>query len=108
MASFRQAALFAMAGTASPFPDGNRWWEAVMRGVIRAAALAGALMFLGSQAQAFECPMHFQAADAAIAKAMAAMKAMPEGSGHGLVHTLIDDAKMWLERPPERCYDTPP
>ena len=26
-------------------------------------------MFLGSQAQAFECPMHFQAADAAIAKA---------------------------------------
>ena len=68
-----------------------------MRGMVRVVALAGALMFLGSQAQAFECPMHFQAAEAAIAKAMAAMKAMPEGSGHGLVHTLIDDAKMWLE-----------
>ena len=83
-----------------------------MGGVIRAAALAGALMFLGSQAQAFECPMHFQEADAAIAKATEAMKAMPEGSDHGLVHTLIDDAKSWLtsakhnhENPAAGAYD---
>ncbi len=101
-----------MTGTVKRFPDGNQQWEAVMRGLVRVAALAGALMFLGSQAQAFECPKHFQEADAAIAKATEAMKAMPEGSDHGLVHTLIDNAKMWLtsgkhnhEKPAAGAYD---
>ena len=101
-----------MTGTVKRFPDGNQQWEAVMRGLIRVAALAGALMFLGSQAQAFECPKHFQEAEAAIAKATEAMKAMPEGSDHGLVHTLIDDAKSWLtsakhnhENPAAGAYD---
>ncbi|MFQ5883369.1 MAG: hypothetical protein ACE5I9_13030 [Candidatus Methylomirabilales bacterium] len=45
---------------------------------------------------AFECPKHFKEAQAAIDEAAAAMKKLPKEK-HGLVHTLIDDAKMLLQ-----------
>ena len=45
---------------------------------------------------AFECPKHFKEAKAAIDDAKAAMKKLPKEK-HGLVHTLIDDAKMLLK-----------
>jgi hypothetical protein len=80
--------------------------------LVRVGALSGALLFAGSQAYAFECPVHFQQADAAIATAMEAMKAMPDGANKGLVHTLIDDAKAFLasgkhnhEKPAAGGYD---
>ena len=44
-----------------------------MRGLARAMALTGAILIFGSQAQAFECPVHLQQADGAIAKAKAAI-----------------------------------
>ncbi len=53
-------------------------------------------MTFGSGAWAFTCPVDFQAGDAAIAQATAAMKAMSDKQKMGLVHTLIDDAKMLL------------
>ena len=67
-----------------------------MRRTIIGAALAGALLSFGSGAWAFNCPVDFKAADEAIASATAAMKAMSDKEKMGLVHTLIDDAKMLL------------
>ncbi len=67
-----------------------------MRRTIFGAALAGALMSFGSGAWAFTCPVDFKAADEAIASATAAMKAMSDKEKMGLIHTLIDDAKMLL------------
>ena len=62
------------------------------------SALAGIAMLAGasSAANAFGCPVSFAEAEAAIAKAKAAMEAMPDGTNKGLVHTLIDDAKSLL------------
>ena len=68
-----------------------------MRQTILGAALAGALVTFGSGAWAFNCPVDFKAGDEAIASATAAMKAMSDKQQMGLVHTLIDDAKMLLE-----------
>lgn len=51
---------------------------------------------LSSLAYAFNCPGDFTEAEAAIAKAKSAMDAIPGGEKKGLVHTLIDDAKMLL------------
>ena len=68
-----------------------------MRQTILGAALAGALVTFGSGAWAFNCPVDFQAADEAIASATAAMKAVSDKQKMGLVHTLIDDAKMLLK-----------
>ncbi len=67
-----------------------------MRRTIIGAALAGALVTFGSGAWAFNCPVDFQAADEAIASATAAMKAMSDKEKMGLVHTVLDDAKMLL------------
>ncbi len=67
-----------------------------MRRTIFGAALAGALLSFGSGAWAFNCPVDFKAADEAIASATAAMKALSDKEKMGLVHTLIDDAKMLL------------
>jgi len=51
---------------------------------------------LSSVAYAFNCPGDFAEAEAAIAKAKSAMDVIPDGEKKGLVHTLIDDAKMLL------------
>ena len=78
------------------------------------SALAGIAMLAGasSAANAFGCPVSFGEAEAAIAKAKAAMEAMPDGANKGLVHTLIDDAKALLasgkhnhEKPAAGGYD---
>ncbi|MEE8509608.1 MAG: hypothetical protein V3S57_01000 [candidate division NC10 bacterium] len=45
---------------------------------------------------AFGCPKSFEKAQDAIDQAAAAMKKLPKEK-HGLVHTLIDDAKMLLK-----------
>ncbi len=62
------------------------------------SALAGIAMLAGasSAANAFNCPASIGEADAAIAKAKAAVEAMPDGETKVLVHTLIDDAKSLL------------
>lgn len=68
-----------------------------MRRMLLGTAAAAAIALGASGAQAFECPVHFGKADAAIAAATEAMQAMPDGTNKGLVHTLVDDAKMLLE-----------
>ncbi len=45
--------------------------------------------------QAFECPKHFKAAQAAIDKATAAVKKL-SGQPKAEVHMVLDDAKMFL------------
>ncbi len=67
-----------------------------MRQTILGAALAGALVTFGSGAWAFNCPVDFKVADEAIASATVAMKALSDKQKMGLVHTVIDDAKMLL------------
>ena len=67
-----------------------------MRKTIATAFIAGAMLAFSSPAWAFQCPTDFEAADAAIAGAMTAMKAMSDKNQMGLTHTLIDDAKMML------------
>ena len=79
------------------------------------AATAGALMLqLPTGAQAFDCPNRFDAAQAAIDKVIADMKAMEgklTGEQHALVHALLDDAKMLLagakhnHEKPQGAYD---
>ncbi len=79
------------------------------------AATAGALMLqLPTGAQAFDCPNRFDAAQAAIDKVIADMKAMEgklTGEQHALVHALLDDAKMLLagakhnHEKPQGLYD---
>ena len=68
-----------------------------MRQTILGAARAGALATFGSGAWAFNCPVDFKVADEAIASATAAMKALSDKQKMGLVHTVLDDAKMLLE-----------
>ncbi len=80
------------------------------------AASAAVLMFqMPSGAQAFECPKHFAAAQAAIDKVTGDMKGdmsmkMPKEQ-MALVHALLDDAKMWLDKgkhnhaKPQGAYD---
>lgn len=64
-----------------------------MRRLLTLAVLLGAIG-LAPAAHAFSCPNDFAAADKAIADAEAAMNSM--SGDKGLVHTLIDDAKMLL------------
>ena len=61
---------------------------------------------------AFSCPGHFKASQATIDSATTAMKAMSDKGKAGLVHTLLDDAKMLLksakhhhEKPAAGAYD---
>ena len=63
-------------------------------------SLAVALLFMAKSAQAFECPKHFTAAQAAIDKVLGDMKGgmskmMPKAD-MAQVHMLLDDAKMIL------------
>ncbi len=67
-----------------------------MRKAIATIFIVGAMLAVNSTAWAFQCPTDFKAADAAIASATTAMKAMSDKNQMGLTHTLIDDAKMML------------
>jgi hypothetical protein len=65
-----------------------------------------------STSWAFSCPNHFTQAQAAIDSATMAMEAMTDKTRAGLVHTLLDDAKMLLhsakhnhEKPAAGGYD---
>ncbi len=64
-----------------------------------AALAAAAMLQMPLSAKAFECPSHFDEAQALIDKVLADMKSM-EGQmskeEHALVHALLDDAKMRL------------
>ncbi len=67
---------------------------------IGVTSLAVALQFMPGDAQAFECPNHFAAAQAAIDKVVGDMKGdmskrMPKAD-MAQVHMLLDDAKMLL------------
>ncbi len=77
-------------------------------------SVAVALQFMPRSAQAFECPKHFLAAQAAIDKAWAEMEGMKgkiSKEEHALVHALLDDAKMRLDgakhnhQEPQGAYD---
>ena len=77
--------------------------------------LSGILLSLLSfNSFAFECPSHIQAAQAKIDKVLADMKGMDNKVAKqdmALVHTLIDDAKMYLSsakhnhKKPQGAYD---
>ena len=80
-----------------------------------AAAVAVLILQMPSSAQAFECPKHFEDAQAAIDKVVADMggqmsKMMPKEQ-MALVHTLLDEAKMSLagaqhnHEKPQGAYD---
>ena len=83
-----------------------------MRKVLAGLVGLGFLVSVSSGAYAFNCPVDFSEAEAAIAKAKTSMDAMPNGEKKGLVHTLIDDANMLLhsgkhnhEKPAAGAYD---
>ena len=66
---------------------------------IGAMSLAVALHFMPQGAQAFECPKHFTAAQAAIDKVVGDMKggmSKMAKADMAQVHMLVDDAKMLL------------
>jgi hypothetical protein len=80
-----------------------------------AASAAVMILQMPSGAQAFECPKHFAAAQAAIDKVTGDMKGdmskkMPKAD-MALVHALLDDAKMLLagakhnHEKPQGAYD---
>ena len=79
-----------------------------------AVSVAVFALQMTSSASAFQCPVRFAAAEAAIDKATANMKGamdqMPKEQ-MGLVHALIDDAKMHLNggmhnhEKPQGAYD---
>ena len=80
-----------------------------------AASAAAMILQMPSGAQAFECPKHFAAAQAAIDKVTGDMKGdmskkMPKDQ-MALVHALLDDAKMFLagakhnHEKPQGAYD---
>jgi hypothetical protein len=67
-----------------------------MRKAIATTVFVGTILAFNTTAWGFQCPTDFETADAAIASAMTAMKGMSDKDQMGLVHTLIDDAKMML------------
>jgi hypothetical protein len=68
-----------------------------MKKTLIAAGVLALGLGTAETAFALDCPNSFKSAEAAIAKAQAAMKMVKDKSAHGLVHTLIDDAKSVLE-----------
>jgi hypothetical protein len=83
-----------------------------MRKALATTIMIGTILTYGSTASAFQCPTDFDAAGAAIESATTAMKAMSDKEQMGLVHTLIDDAKMMLasaqhnhEKPAAGAFD---
>ncbi len=72
--------------------------------LIRLTAAAALVVILsGPAAFALPCPGHTDPAQNAIDKAVAAMKGMSDKGKMGLVHTLIDDAKMLLWSAKHNC-----
>ena len=84
-----------------------------MRQHVMGAVLAAAMLTVPtSGAWAFGCPSQFQAAQAAIDAATKALGNVKDKTAYGLVHTLVDDAKMLLlsakhnhEKPAAGKYD---
>ncbi len=80
----------------------------------RATIVASVVYLVPLGAQAFECPKHFDDAQAVIDKVQADMKGMKGKvlkEEHALVHALLDDAKMRLagakhnHEKPQGAYD---
>lgn len=80
----------------------------------RATIVASVVYLVPLGAQAFECPKHFDDAQAVIDKVQADMKGMKgqmSKEEHALVHALLDDAKMRLagakhnHEKPQGAYD---
>ena len=66
---------------------------------LAAGAFAAAFALLPLSAGAFECPKHFSATEAEIARVSEALEAAGDrvpGADRALVHALLDDAKMLL------------
>ena len=83
-----------------------------MKKMVFTGALLTAALGFASTSWAFSCPKHFKDAQAAIDSATTTMMAMSDKGKLGLVHTLIDDAKMNLygakhnhEKPAAGNYD---
>jgi len=68
-----------------------------MKKMILTGILIIASLGFTSASWAFSCPGHFKASQATIDSATTAMKAMSDKGKAGLVHTLLDDAKMLLK-----------
>lgn len=71
-----------------------------MRKLFAGLAVATASGLVAWSAQAFECPQHFEAAQAVIDKVeqdMQGMEQMMTREDMALVHALLDDAKMLLD-----------
>ncbi len=68
-----------------------------MKKLILTGTLIAASLGFTSASWAFSCPSHFKATQATIDSETTAMKAMSDKGKAGLVHTLLDDAKMLLE-----------
>ncbi len=86
--------------------------EEIMRKAISGAIIVLPLLTAAQGAWAFDCSNRFALAETAIADATAAMEKMNGAIAKGLVHTLIDDAKMKLhsakhnhEKPAAGKYD---
>ena len=68
-----------------------------MRKLFFNGVLIAATLGFASSSWAFGCPGHIKSAQVAIDNATTAMNAMSDKEKQGLVHTLIDDAKMLLQ-----------
>lgn len=66
------------------------------RGIAILAVVPLLLIFSASAAYPWGCPVALKQAEDAIDNAAAAMAKLPKEKQE-LVHTLLDDAKMWLE-----------
>ncbi len=69
------------------------------RSMLTVVLVAPVLLLLSAAANAFECPQHFEEAQAAIDKVRADMQGMGETMDRrdmALVHALLDDAKARL------------
>jgi hypothetical protein len=67
-----------------------------MRKALVTGLLVSGILGFSSAAWSFQCPTDFSAAETAIESATKAMEGMSDKEQMGLVHTLIDDAKMML------------
>jgi hypothetical protein len=83
-----------------------------MKKLILTSTLIAASFGFTTASWAFSCPNHFEASQSAIDSATSAMKSMSDKDKAGLVHTLLDDAKMLLssarhhhEKPAAGSYD---
>lgn len=66
------------------------------RAIVMLAVVPLLLVFSASAAFPFGCPASFKEAEDAIDSAAASMAKLPQDK-QGMVHTLLDDAKMLLE-----------